>query len=93
MQVKTMNNEKTAHETAKTLTFDYTKEMEMSNLNELFLKNQLLQQQVIAGSLELKAAKLGQLIAIKDGVHDESTKEKINHEISKLIVGIITTNV
>lgn len=72
---------------------DIKAEMEVLGLNKLVFETQILQQQVIAGQLELRAAKVNQLQQLLSHVQSEELKNKITDEISKLLSEIISIKV
>jgi hypothetical protein len=72
---------------------DIKGEMEVINLNKLVFETQILQQQVIAGQLELRAAKVNQLQQLLSHVQNDELKNKITDEISKLLSEIISIKV
>ena len=72
---------------------DIKAEMEVLNLNKLVFETQILQQQVIAGQLELRAAKLNQLQQLIGHLENEEVKTKISEEISKLLSEMISIKV
>jgi hypothetical protein len=72
---------------------DIKGEMEVINLNKLVFETQILQQQVIAGQLELRAAKVNQLQQLLSHVQNDELKDKITDEISKLLSEIISIKV
>jgi hypothetical protein len=72
---------------------DIKAEMEVLNLNKLVFETQILQQQVIAGQLELRAAKVNQLQQLLSHVENEELKNKITDQISTLLSEIISIKV
>ncbi len=72
---------------------DIKGEMEVISLNKLVFETQILQQQVIAGQLELRAAKVNQLQQLLSHVQNDELKDKITDEISKLLSEIISIKV
>jgi hypothetical protein len=72
---------------------DIKAEMEVLGLNKLVFETQILQQQVIAGQLELRAAKVNQLQQLLSHVQNDELKNKITDEISKLLSEIISIKV
>jgi hypothetical protein len=72
---------------------DIKGEMEVISLNKLVFETQILQQQVIAGQLELRAAKVNQLQQLLSHVQNDELKNKITDEISKLLSEIISIKV
>lgn len=72
---------------------DIKAEMEVLGLNKLVFETQILQQQVIAGQLELRAAKVNQLQQLLSHVENEELKNKITDQISTLLSEIISIKV